>query len=77
MPDRLPGWRDETEFRDLPVKTLLRPDEVASFLDVSLKTIYRWYHSGFIEGVKFKRSLRIYRGSIVKLLDERDSFSIY
>jgi excisionase family DNA binding protein len=63
------------EFGDLPHKTLLRPDEVAIFLSVSQKTVYRWYRSGFIEGTKVKRSLRIYRDSILKLMiDENRSF---
>jgi excisionase family DNA binding protein len=64
---------DATEFRDLPRKTLLRPGEVALFLSVSLETVYRWYRSGFIEGVKAKSSIRIYRDSIIKLVDEKDS----
>ncbi|MGD0658315.1 MAG: helix-turn-helix domain-containing protein [Syntrophorhabdales bacterium] len=61
------------EFGDLPRKTLLRPDEVALFLSVSLKTIHRWYHSGLFEGAKVKGSLRIYRDSILKLVGEKDS----
>ena len=64
-----------TEFQDLPHKTLLRPDEVAIFLSVSLKTVYRWYRSGLIEGTKVKRSLRIYRDSILRLVDGNGSFS--
>jgi excisionase family DNA binding protein len=64
-----------TEFQDLPHKTLLRPDEVALFMSVSLKTVYRWYRSGLIEGAKVKRSLRIYRDSILKLVDEKGFFS--
>jgi hypothetical protein len=41
---------DDTEFGDLPLKTLLKPDEIALFLSVSLKTIHRWYHSGKDDG---------------------------
>jgi excisionase family DNA binding protein len=59
-----------TEFQDLPHKTLLRPDEVAIFLSVSLKTVYRWYRAGLIDGTKVKRSLRIYRDSILKLMSD-------
>lgn len=59
----------DTEFHDLPHKTLLRPDEVAIFLSVSLKTVYRWYRSGLINGTKVKRSLRIYRDSVLQLID--------
>ena len=58
------------EFGDLPRKTLLTPDEVALFLSVSLKTIYRWYRSGVIDGTKVNRSLRIYRDSILRLVEE-------
>ena len=61
---------DTTEFGDLPRKTLLTPDEVALFLSVSLKTIYRWYRSGVIDGTKVNRSLRIYRDSILRLVEE-------
>ena len=64
-----------TEFVDLPCKTLLKPDEVALFLSVSSNTVRRWYHSGLIAGVKAKRSLRIYRDSVVKLVDEKGSSS--
>jgi len=42
-------------------------------LSVSLKTIDRWYQSGLIEGVKAVGPFRVYRGSIVKLVDERGS----
>jgi excisionase family DNA binding protein len=52
----------------------LRPDEVARFFSVSLKTVYRWYHSGLIAGAKAKKSVRIYRDSILKLVDEKDPF---
>ncbi|MGD0661837.1 MAG: helix-turn-helix domain-containing protein [Syntrophorhabdales bacterium] len=61
------------EFGDLPHKTLLRPDEIARFLSVSLKMVYRWYRSGYIDGVKAKGSLRIYRDSILKLVDGKDA----
>jgi len=61
------------EFVDLPRKNLLRPDEVAFFLRVSLKTIYRWYLSGLIAGVKVNKSVRIYRDSLVKLIEGKDS----
>ena len=54
-------------------RRFLRPDEVARFLSVSLKTVYRLYHSGLIEGVKANGSLRIYRDSLLKLVDEKDS----
>jgi excisionase family DNA binding protein len=59
---------DIDKFQDLPDKTLLRPRDVAAFLSVSLKTVYRWYRQGSITGIKVRGSLRIYRGSIVKLI---------
>ena len=40
----------------LPQKTLLRPDEVALFLSVSRKTIYRWHGRGMIERDEAKQS---------------------
>jgi excisionase family DNA binding protein len=58
------------EFNSLPQKTLLRPDEVALFLSVSLKTIYRWHDIGVIEGTRLRRVLRIYRDSVVKWVEE-------
>ena len=61
----------ETELSDLPKKTLLRPDEVALFLRVSLKTVYRWQAKGLLQGIRFQRSLRIFRESVVKLIQER------
>jgi len=38
----------------LPDKKYLRPDEVAAFWSVSVKTIYRWVDMGIIDGVKIK-----------------------
>ena len=61
----------EIELSDLPRKTFLRPDEVALFLRVSLKTVYRWHAKGLLKGIRFQRSLRIFRESVVKLIQER------
>jgi excisionase family DNA binding protein len=66
---------DDTDFGDLPSKTLLRPEEVALFLSVSLKTVYRWYHSGIIDGTKMNRCLRIRRDSVLKLIDGENGLS--
>jgi len=46
---------------DLPQKSLLRPDEVAAFWSVSVKTIYRWIDLGILEGVKKGGTVRIPR----------------
>ena len=67
MMDRIPGG-DDTEFGDLPRKTLLRPAEVAVFLSVSLKTIYRWYRAGVLNGTKVNGIVRIYRDSVLRLI---------
>ena len=53
---------------ELPPRTMLRPSEVASFLRVSERTVYRWFELGLIEGVRINKSLRITRGSILTLL---------
>ncbi len=53
---------------DLPEKTLLSPRDVASFFGVSLKTVYRWHKEGLIVGVTMKRSVRIFRESVVQCM---------
>ena len=44
---------------DLPDKKLLRPDEVAAFWRVSVKTVYRWVEMGIMPGVKKGGTLRV------------------
>jgi excisionase family DNA binding protein len=44
---------------DLPDKDLLRPDEVAKFWRVSVKTIYRWIDIGVMPGVKKGGTVRV------------------
>ncbi len=56
------------EFSDFPDKTLLRPDEVAAFFRVSVKTVYRWCAKGDLHGIRLKRSLRIYRQSVLEFV---------
>lgn len=68
--------QERIELSGLPQKSLLRPDEVAAFLSVSLKTIYRWHEMGVIEGTKLKKVLRIYRESVLKLITENDSAAV-
>lgn len=51
---------------DLPQKALLRVDEVATYFDVSEKTIYLWIDHGLLEAEKYKRVIRIPRESIGK-----------
>jgi len=44
---------------NLPDKELLRPDEVAKFWRVSVKTIYRWIDIGIMPGVKKGGTVRV------------------
>ena len=49
---------------ELPSRTFLTPFEVASFFDVSLRTVYFWHKIGKIKGIKIWRFMRIYRNSL-------------
>lgn len=58
---------------DLPNKALLRPNEAAPFLRVSLATVYRWCDSGLLKAIKIRGTRRIFRESIIKrILDAQD-----
>lgn len=58
-----------TSANDLPKKSLLRPDEVAAFFSVARSTVYFWYETGHIEGVKAGgKTLRIFRDSVIRLI---------
>jgi excisionase family DNA binding protein len=46
---------------DLPAKQLLRPDEVAAFWSVSVKTIYRWIDMGILPAIKKGGTIRVPR----------------
>jgi len=52
----------------LPKKELLRPDEVADYLRVKRRTIYRWIEAGKIEAVKTNGLLRIPREAVNKVI---------
>jgi excisionase family DNA binding protein len=57
-------------------KTLLRVGEAAELLSVSRWTIYRWVEEGRLRGTKIgKGSLRIFRQSIVDLIESNESNS--
>ena len=57
-------------------KTLLRVGEAAELLSVSRWTIYRWVEEGRLRGTKIgKGSLRIFRQSIVELIESNKSGS--
>ena len=54
---------------DMPNRKFLRPAEVADFLSVSPKTVYRWCDMGLIESIKLNRSVRVLRDSVVNFLE--------
>jgi excisionase family DNA binding protein len=56
-------------FDALPNRMLLRPQEVAVFMNVSSRTIYRWYEIGIIQGTRLNRSVRIFRDSVVNWIE--------
>ena len=47
--------------KTLPEKELLRPEEVAAFWSVSVKTIYRWIDLGIIPAEKKGGTVRVRR----------------
>ncbi|MBX3330328.1 MAG: helix-turn-helix domain-containing protein [Nitrospira sp.] len=57
-------------------RTLVRVGEAAELLSVSRWTIYRWVDEGRLRGTKIgKGSLRIFRQSIVDLIESNESGS--
>lgn len=48
----------------LPQKPLFRVDEVASYFDVTARTIYLWIDHGLLEAEKYRGVIRIPRESI-------------
>lgn len=54
--------------KDLPMKTLLTPDEVAKFFSVSKQTVYNWCADGTVASCKPNGVLRVYRASVMKLM---------
>lgn len=47
---------------NLPNKDFLRPDEVANYFSLSVKTIYRWIDEGKLDAIKIgDKILRIPR----------------
>jgi hypothetical protein len=56
----------------LPDKPLLRIGEVAHFFSVSPKTIYGWYNSGILEGIKYKGVIKISRASVIDFIKKNE-----
>lgn len=53
---------------NLPNKELLRPDEVAEYFSISVRTVYTWIETGKIEAITIAGSiLRIRRQEIIKI----------
>lgn len=53
---------------ELPNKALLRPDEVAEYYSVKVKTVRGWIATGKLEAIKVAGGLlRIRRESVTKL----------
>jgi predicted site-specific integrase-resolvase len=56
---------------EIPNKILFRPEEAAEIFGVHVRTIYRWYETGLLDGIKPNdRILRIFRKSIVSVLQK-------
>lgn len=51
---------------------LLRAEQVAEMLNVSVSVVYQWAHRGLLPCVKLSRSVRFRRDSIDKMLDQRE-----
>lgn len=56
--------------KELPDKDLLRPDEVAKYLSLSVRTIYGWIDMGKIDVVKVGPfgTLRIKKETLQKMI---------
>jgi excisionase family DNA binding protein len=54
--------------RALPKKDLLRPDEVAAYFSLSVRTVYAWIDQGKLEAFRVGGSLRIAAEAVEKLL---------
>lgn len=53
----------------LPKKTLLTVHEVAEYFSVTKKTVYNWYAEKLLSGCYIGGVLRIYRQSVVVLIE--------
>jgi excisionase family DNA binding protein len=53
-----------SRINDMSPRTFLKPSEVASLLNVSMSTVYSWYRTEMIRGVKIGGCVRIYQHSL-------------
>ncbi|MHB8110514.1 MAG: helix-turn-helix transcriptional regulator [Syntrophorhabdaceae bacterium] len=73
---RRPQRRGDDILSTLPNKDLFRLNEVASYLDVSKSTLYRWISEGVpgagdLQVVKVGKGLRIRRSEIIRIQKNR------
>ena len=54
--------------KQLPLKNLLRPDEVSDYLSVSKRTVYYWIQTGQLEAQKVNGTIRIHRDAIGRMI---------
>ncbi len=59
---------NEIVLDEMPRRRLLKATEVAAYLGVSAKTVYRWCDMGLMESVRLNRSVRVLRASVVDFL---------
>ncbi len=70
----MPGLEDKEDMEgrdketELLLRTFMTPAEVAAFLRVRKKTVYRWFKLGVVTGIKIRRTIRITRRSVIGLL---------
>lgn len=63
-------------YLDLPDRTFLKVDEVAKFLKVSNKTVYRWCEEEDLQSVKLNKSRRIFRQSLLRFIEQKQKEEI-
>jgi excisionase family DNA binding protein len=51
---------------DLPLKKTFRPDEIAAFLSLSRRTVYRWIKAGRLPSLRLGGSVRVLREDLIK-----------
>ena len=54
---------------NLPNKALLRPDEVADYFSVDVRTVYLWIEEGVIQNAEkiTKKTIRIPREEVIRM----------
>ena len=50
----------------LPDKIYFRPDEVAKYFGIHIRTVYRLCEQGDLQYIRIRRNIRIKRSSILK-----------